>query len=53
MLGESYRSSRKESKRRDDVAERLESLEAEIGSIKELLEGNGAFQRSLTEMREQ
>ena len=51
MLGESYRSSRKEGKRRDDVQERLEGLEGEIQSIRSLLEG-GPWVTGLGEIRE-
>ena len=53
VLGETYRSSRKEGKRRDDVADRLEKLESDIGSIRSMLEGGGAWDRSLSQVKEQ
>ena len=53
VLGETWRSSRKEGKRRDDVADRLERLEADLGSVKGLLEGDGAWSKALEELREQ
>lgn len=34
VLGETYRTSRKNEKRRDEVADRLESLEAELEKLK-------------------
>lgn len=52
VLGESYRSSRKEGKRRDDVQDRLEGLEGEMKGIRGLLEG-GAWETGLEEIREQ
>ena len=39
VLGETYRSSRKETKRRDDVRERIEALEEEIQRSREALQG--------------
>ncbi|RSH94736.1 hypothetical protein EHS25_004541 [Saitozyma podzolica] len=52
VLGESYRSSRKEGKRRDEVQERLEGLESEVKALRGLLEGGGAWQRELGDVRE-
>ncbi|KAK8861627.1 hypothetical protein IAR55_002450 [Kwoniella newhampshirensis] len=52
IVGESYRSSRKETKRRDDVTDRLESLEGEIGRLNNILEGGGKFQQDLEAVRE-
>ncbi|WWD16456.1 hypothetical protein CI109_100882 [Kwoniella shandongensis] len=52
IVGESYRSSRKETKRRDDVKDRLESLEGEIGRLNGILEGGGRFQEELEAIRE-
>jgi hypothetical protein len=52
VVGETYRSNRKEGKRRDDVRERLEGLEENVNSIKELLENGGAWQESIEEVRE-
>lgn len=53
VLGETWRSSRKEGKRRDDVAERLENLETEIQSLRQVLDGGTEVSRSLEEIREQ
>ena len=52
VLGESYRSSRKEGKRRDEVQDRLEGLEGEIRGLRGLLEDGGAWEMGLGEMRE-
>lgn len=53
VLGETYRSSRKENKRRDDVKERLESLEEELATFRETLGAEGSLQRTLEDMRDQ
>jgi hypothetical protein len=52
VIGETWRSNRKEGKRRDDVRERLEGLEENMQSIKELLENGGAWRESIDEVRE-
>lgn len=52
VLGETYRSNRKEGKRRDDVKERLESLEENVQSIKDLLEKGGAWKESIDDVRQ-
>ncbi|ORX33243.1 optic atrophy 3 protein-domain-containing protein [Kockovaella imperatae] len=52
VVGESWRSSRKEGKRRDDVSDRLERLEADLGSIKGLIEDDGKWSKTLDDMRE-
>ena len=52
VLGESYRSSRKEGKRRDEVHDRLEGLEGEMRVIRSLLEGGGGRGNGLEEARE-
>ena len=48
VLGESYRSSRKDTKRRDDVKERLEALESEIGTLKD----DTPLQEQIAELRQ-
>ncbi|ORY24065.1 optic atrophy 3 protein-domain-containing protein [Naematelia encephala] len=53
VLGESYRSSRKEGKRRDMVAERLDGLEEEIRALRATLQGGGAWEKGLLEVRQQ
>lgn len=53
VLGETYRSSRKENKRRDDVKDRIESLEEELTTFRETLGEQGSLQRTLEEMRNQ
>jgi hypothetical protein len=53
VLGESYRSSRSAAKRRDDVADRLESLEEEIGTLRATLGDDGDLSQSLAEVRQQ
>jgi hypothetical protein len=53
VLGESYRSSRKEGKRRDEVQDRLEGLEGEMKGIRGLLEGGGTWESGLRDIREQ
>jgi hypothetical protein len=52
VVGETYRSNRKEGKRRDDVRERLEGLEENVNLIRELLENGGAWKESIEEVRE-
>ena len=52
MVGETYRSNRKEGKRRDDVRERLEGLEENMQSIRDLLEKGGAWKESIDDVRE-
>ncbi len=52
VLGESYRSSRKEGRRRDEVQDRLEGLEGEMKGIRALLEGGGAWETGLGETRD-
>jgi hypothetical protein len=56
VLGESYRSSRKEGKRRDDVRERIEGLEEEVKMLRGVLSGEGeegaGWIRGLKEMGE-
>lgn len=51
VLGESYRSSRKEGKRRDDVRERLEGLEGEIDRLRGLEEGK-PWEQDVGDLRE-
>jgi hypothetical protein len=51
VLGETWRSSRKETKRRDDVRERIEALEEEVRRSKEQLEGRG-LKDEIGELRE-
>ena len=53
MVGETWRSSRKEGKRRDDVADRLERLEEDLGNIKGLLDEGGTWRTALDELRQQ
>jgi hypothetical protein len=54
VLGESYRSTRKETKRRDDVADRLEALEAELKGLREGFDHGGpGFEGALIEIQEQ
>lgn len=53
VLGETYRSNRKEGKRRDLVADRLEELEGEIRALKGLLGEEGVWSTGLKEVREQ
>ncbi len=50
VLGESYRSSRKEGKRRDDVRERLEGLEGEIERLR-ALEGDNPLKEELSHLQ--
>jgi hypothetical protein len=52
VLGETYRSNRKEGKRRDDVRERLEGLEENVKSIRDLLENGGAWKESIEDIRQ-
>lgn len=52
VIGETWRSNRKEGKRRDDVRERLEGLEENMQSIKELLEKGGSWKESIDDVRE-
>lgn len=52
MIGETYRSNRKEGKRRDDVRERLEGLEENVKSVRDLLENGGAWKESIDDMRQ-
>jgi hypothetical protein len=51
VLGETYRSSRKESRRRDDVRERIEALEEEVQRAREMLEGR-AWETGIEDVRE-
>jgi hypothetical protein len=54
VLAESYRSTRKETKRRDDVADRIEALEEEIKGLRDGIDGSGkGFEGALEEIREQ
>lgn len=54
VLGETYRSSRKEKNRRDDVRERLEGLEEEMKRVREGLEGVGtSWAKGIEDVREQ
>jgi hypothetical protein len=52
VIGETWRSNRKEGKRRDDVRDRLEGLEEDIKSIKDLLERGGGWKESIDNVRE-
>lgn len=52
VLGETYRSNRKEGKRRDDVRERLEGLEENVRSVRDLLESGGSWRESIDDMRQ-
>jgi hypothetical protein len=52
VIGETWRSNRKEGKRRDDVRDRLEGLEENMQSIKELLERGGGWKESIDEVKE-
>jgi hypothetical protein len=52
VIGETWRSNRKEGKRRDDVRDRLEGLEENMQSIKELLERGGGWKESIEEVKE-
>ena len=52
VIGETWRSNRKEGKRRDDVRERLEGLEENMQSIRDLLEKGGAWKESIDDVRE-
>lgn len=52
VLGETYRSNRKEGKRRDDVRERLESLEESVQSVRDLLQNGGAWKESIDDVRQ-
>jgi hypothetical protein len=52
VIGETWRSNRKEGKRRDDVRDRLEGLEEDIKSIKDLLERGGGWKESIDDVRE-
>lgn len=53
VLGESYRSSKKEGKRRDAVQDRLESLEGEIQSLRGMMGDGGEWSKHLGEIKEQ
>ena len=53
VVGETWRSSRKEGKRRDDVADRLERLEKDLGNIQGLLDEGGNWRTALDELRQQ
>jgi len=53
VLGETYRSSRKEGKRRDDVKERIETLEEEIMNLRSALGEEGNVDATLRDLREQ
>lgn len=52
VIGETWRSNRKEGKRRDDVRDRLEGLEENVKAMRDLLEGGGAWKESIDEVRE-
>ena len=52
VIGETWRSNRKEGKRRDDVRDRLEGLEENMQSIKDLLERGGSWKESIDEIKE-
>lgn len=52
MVGESYRSNRKEGKRRDEVKDRLEGLEESVQSMRDLLEKGGAWKESIDDLRQ-
>jgi hypothetical protein len=52
VIGETWRSNRKEGKRRDDVRDRLEGLEENVQSIRDLLQDGGAWRESIDEVRE-
>jgi len=52
VIGETWRSNRKEGKRRDDVRDRLEGLEENMQSIKDLLERGGSWKESIDEVKE-
>ena len=51
IIGETWRSSRKEGKRRDEVAERLDNLEEEVKGIRGLLEARH-MEKSMEEIRD-
>lgn len=51
IVGETWRSSRKEGKRRDEVAERLDNLEEEVKGIRGLLEAR-QMEKSMEEIRD-
>lgn len=51
VLGETYRSSRKETKRRDDVRERIEALEEEVQRARDLV-ARRDWEAELGELRE-
>jgi hypothetical protein len=51
VLGETYRSSRKEGKRRDEVQDRLEGLEEEVKALRGLLQ-DGSVKREIEEIRD-
>lgn len=54
VLGETWRSSRKERNRRDDVRDRIEGLEEENKKMREMLEGlGGAWTKAIEEVHEQ
>ena len=53
ICAETWRSSRKEAQRRDEVHERLDNLEGDVKSIRGMLEGGGAWDVRLAEIREQ
>ncbi|KAK4684613.1 optic atrophy 3 protein, partial [Tremellales sp. Uapishka_1] len=50
VIAESYRSSRKEGKRRDDVRERLEGLEEEVKGLRGMLEDGGTWGEGVREI---
>lgn len=52
VIGETWRSNRKEGKRRDDVRERLEGLEENVQSIRDLLQDGGTWRESIEDVRE-
>lgn len=52
VVGESYRSNRKEGKRRDEVKDRIEGLEENVKSMRELLENGGSWKESIDDMRQ-
>ena len=53
VLGESFRSSRKEGKRRDDVKERIETLEEEIETLRGALGEEGNLDAAIRDLRDQ
>ncbi|OCF31649.1 hypothetical protein I316_06654 [Kwoniella heveanensis BCC8398] len=52
IVGESYRSSRKDTKRRDKVQDRLDSLEEEVKRLSDALRDSGALKDGLDQVIE-